>query len=105
VVTGVDIPICLVILALGFVLELPELAYLVVPAFEPLALVCLVSLVCEPIGLVSVSICFPVSFGPLVLAISVVAALGWVCVAVLAFVVIGFRRGVIGFVAGRFGAV
>ena len=75
------------------VFELPVFVCLFIPGFGPLALVSLVSPVCEPSGLVSnsVSICSPFPFGSLVLVIGLVAVFCWVHVVVLAlgFVVIG----------------
>jgi hypothetical protein len=90
-VIGAGVPFRPVILAHGFVFELLELAYLVVPAFEPLALVCLVSFV-------SLSIRLPFSFGPVVLVIGVIAVFGraYVAVLMLVFVGIGFGRHLVG---------
>jgi hypothetical protein len=81
---------------LGPVFELPELVCLAVPGFGPLVSVYLVYFsfaLLVRIDLVTLE------FEPLRF-VSVV--IGLVAVYV---VVIGFRRGVIGFVAGRFGAV
>jgi hypothetical protein len=95
VVIGVCVPVCLVVVVLGHAYELPELADPVGPAFEPLVLVCFVSLVCEPFALTSISIRLPFLSGSVVLAIGVVAAFGWFCVVLLALVLvgIGFRGG------------
>jgi hypothetical protein len=72
------VPIRLVVVVLGLVSELPELAGPIGPAFEPLVLVCFVSLVCEPFALVSASILLPFLFGPLVLALVFVGiGFGW----------------------------
>jgi hypothetical protein len=89
VVIGVYVPVRLVVVVLGLVYELPELADPVGPAFEPLVLVCFVSLVCEPFALVSTSIRLSFLFGLLVLAIGVVAVLGWVYIVVLVLVFMG----------------
>jgi hypothetical protein len=75
-VIGVGTPVRLVVVVLGLVSELPELT------FEPLVLVCFVSLVCEPFAHTSASILLPFPFGPVVL--------------VLVFVGIGFGWGVVG---------
>jgi hypothetical protein len=48
VVIGVYTPIHLVVVMLGLVYELPELAYPIGPVFEPLVLVCFVSFMCKP---------------------------------------------------------
>jgi hypothetical protein len=82
VVTGVCTPVRLVVVVLGLVSELPELAGHVGPTFEPLVLVCFVSLMCEPFAHASASILLPFLFGPVVLA--------------LVFVGIGFGWGVVG---------
>ena len=89
------IPVCPVVVVLELVPELLGFVGSAGHAFEPLALVCLVSLVCEPFALVSAPVCLPVPFGLLVLSIGIVAILGCVCVAVLApvFVGIGFGGG------------
>jgi len=88
-VIGVYVPDRLGVVVLGSVYELPELVDPVGPAFEPLVLVCFVSLVCEPFALVSTSIRLSFLFGLLVLAIGVVAVLGWVYVVVLVPVFMG----------------
>ena len=87
VVIGLDVPFRPVILARGFVFELPELAYLVFSAFEPLALVYRV-LMCPHISLTVLSssspcsssstpsLLFPFSFGSIVW-VSVVVEFGW----------------------------
>jgi hypothetical protein len=93
VVIGVSVPVYLVVVVLGLVSELPGFVGPVGHAFEPLVLMCLASLVCEPFVLVSVSIRLPVHFGLLVLSIGVVAILGWVYVAFLALVFVGIGFG------------
>ena len=86
---GVYVPDRLVVVVLGPVYELPELVDPVGPAFEPLVLVCFISLVCEPFALVSTSIRLSFLFGLLVLAIGIVAVLGGVYIVVLVFVFMG----------------
>src|SRR6267154_2187196 len=81
------------VVVLGPVYELPELVDPIGPAFEPLVLVCFVSLVCEPFALAFTSIGLPFIFGPVVLVIGVVAVLGWVYVVVLALVFVGIGIG------------
>jgi hypothetical protein len=93
VVIGVYAPVRLVVVVLGLVYELPEFVYPVDPAFEPLVLVCFVSLVCEPFALASISIRLPFPSGSVVLAIGVVAAFGWFCVVLLALVLVGIGFG------------
>jgi hypothetical protein len=92
-VIGVYAPVRLVVVVLELVPELLGFVGPVDHAFEPLALVCLVSLVCEPFALISVSVSLPVSFGLLVLSICVVAVLGCICVVVLALVFVGIGFG------------
>ena len=86
---GMYIPVCLVVVVLELVPELLGFVGSAGHAFEPLALVCLVSLMCEPFALVSTSIHLSFLFGLLVLAIGVVAILGWVYVVVLVLVFMG----------------
>jgi len=92
-VIGVYAPIRLVVVVLVLVYELGELVYPIGPAFEPLVLVCFVSLVCESFALASLSIRLSFLFGLLVLSIGVVAVLGWVYVAVLVLVFVGIGFG------------
>ena len=83
VVIGAGVPDRLVVaVVLGLAIELLELAGHVGPVFEPLVLVCFVSLMCEPFAYASASILLPFLFGPVVLA--------------LVFLGIGFGWGVVG---------
>src|SRR6267154_1749781 len=86
VVIGVYAPVCFVVVVLELVYELVDP---VGPMFEPLVLMCFVSLMCEPFALAFTSICLPSLFGPVVLMIGVIAVLGWVYVVVLALVFMG----------------
>jgi hypothetical protein len=69
VVIRVGTPVRLVVVVLGLVSELPKLAGHIGPTFEPLMLVCFVSLMCEPFAHASASILLPFLFGPVVLVL------------------------------------